>query len=574
MSQADEGSRRRRIAVWIAGGVAAVAWLALAASWWFVCDDAWISFRYAWQLAHGRGLVFNPGATPPVEGYSNLLWVLLAAGGLVAGVAPDRWLPVLSLACGLALVVSTGWIGVRRLGLGPWGAWAASALVASAPSVVVWSTGGLATLPAALALLWLVEGWLLSDDPRGAWRGALAGALLVLLRVEGVGWVIVVAAMAWLGWGHRRPRDLGGALAAVGAVFAAVAAFRGWYFGAWMANAAQAKLSAGPGQWWRGVAYIVGFVAADPVRGLLAVAAGIHAVRRSGTARAVALMALGPFAYAVVVGGDFMAFGRLIVPAVPFLALVGAAGIATRPVRIALPAAALGVVLGLMPLGDAHLVPRRVRAALDVRHNSPRYRSEAEQWAFMADNADRWADTGRALAQVTAPGDTYVTGAVGAVGYHAPDLVLLDRFGLVSREVAERPARRPGHTSPGHDRVVALTFFLDREPTLMGAEIARDRSELRLLPAVARGRMRTVAPDQYAPELHPVRLRGKRAWVLVHRRQGDRAAADAAWTAWERRVPKLLRGRPGSRPDPGGDAAADRSAPPSDEADAAFDSDG
>ena len=43
----------------------------------FIPDDAFISFRVAEQLANGDGLVYNIGER--VEGYSNLLWVLLLA---------------------------------------------------------------------------------------------------------------------------------------------------------------------------------------------------------------------------------------------------------------------------------------------------------------------------------------------------------------------------------------------------------------------------------------------------------------------------------------------------------------
>src|ERR671920_1614834 len=38
-------------------------------------DDAMISMRYAWNLSHGAGLVWNPGEY--VEGYTNLLMTLL-----------------------------------------------------------------------------------------------------------------------------------------------------------------------------------------------------------------------------------------------------------------------------------------------------------------------------------------------------------------------------------------------------------------------------------------------------------------------------------------------------------------
>ena len=44
----------------------------------FFLDDAFISFRYAANLVQGHGLVWNPGELP-VEGFTNLLWVLIMA---------------------------------------------------------------------------------------------------------------------------------------------------------------------------------------------------------------------------------------------------------------------------------------------------------------------------------------------------------------------------------------------------------------------------------------------------------------------------------------------------------------
>ena len=43
----------------------------------FVQDDAYISFRYARNLADGLGLVWNAGER--VEGYTNFLWTLMLA---------------------------------------------------------------------------------------------------------------------------------------------------------------------------------------------------------------------------------------------------------------------------------------------------------------------------------------------------------------------------------------------------------------------------------------------------------------------------------------------------------------
>src|SRR5439155_3954388 len=56
-----------------ASGFVAILLLALALAHirylWFVCDDAYITFRYASNLAHGLGPVWNAGER--VEGYTN-----------------------------------------------------------------------------------------------------------------------------------------------------------------------------------------------------------------------------------------------------------------------------------------------------------------------------------------------------------------------------------------------------------------------------------------------------------------------------------------------------------------------
>lgn len=41
----------------------------------FIQDYAFISFRYAYNLAHGQGLVWN--SDDSIEGYTNFLWLLM-----------------------------------------------------------------------------------------------------------------------------------------------------------------------------------------------------------------------------------------------------------------------------------------------------------------------------------------------------------------------------------------------------------------------------------------------------------------------------------------------------------------
>ncbi len=65
--------------------IAAVPFVLLVLRFDWLCDDAFISFRFARNLAAGLGLLYNPGLAP-VEGYSNLLWVLWLALFEVAGI--------------------------------------------------------------------------------------------------------------------------------------------------------------------------------------------------------------------------------------------------------------------------------------------------------------------------------------------------------------------------------------------------------------------------------------------------------------------------------------------------------
>lgn len=52
-------------------------------------DDAMVSMRYARNLAHGHGLVWNPGGER-VEGYTNLLWVLIMSPVHLLPIPPEQ----------------------------------------------------------------------------------------------------------------------------------------------------------------------------------------------------------------------------------------------------------------------------------------------------------------------------------------------------------------------------------------------------------------------------------------------------------------------------------------------------
>ena len=123
-------------------------------------DDAYISFRYLDNLVAGHGLVYNAGER--VEGFSNLLWILLLAPLRLAGVPVVLGAQLLGIGLGaaaiaLAVVGAFRHLGVRSL--------AGTAFVAFLPATsgyfAAWSIGG---LEGSLYAFLLVAAWLRDQE--------------------------------------------------------------------------------------------------------------------------------------------------------------------------------------------------------------------------------------------------------------------------------------------------------------------------------------------------------------------------------------------------------------------------
>jgi hypothetical protein len=277
----------------------AAAWMSVAAalawpSFWTTVDDAWISARYADHLVRGFGLTYSVDQ-PPVEGFTNLGWVLLLAAGLRADLPPDVLLPGLGLVCGLS-VVPLAMALARVLGAQPHGVAVAGGLVALDVHHAIASTNGLET--AMYAALVMAGLWAMVAQRHG-WVAGLPSTV----RPEGV-WVALAAAARAPSW-----RAAAWPLCAP----AAVSAWRAWTYGTLVPNTFTAK-SLDP--WSARLAETVRLQGPDlawwlPVAVLLAVAS----LRGSTTERrAVARTALLLGASTLTVA-EWMPAGRLWVPA-------------------------------------------------------------------------------------------------------------------------------------------------------------------------------------------------------------------------------------------------------------------
>lgn len=125
-------------------------------------DDAMISMRYAWNLSHGNGLVWNPGER--VEGYTNLLMVLFMS--LATLLLEDKRLAVLAIQLsGIIFMLGSAYLTIRiadQVSLGESQAHRRllSVLVffctLSYYPLVYWSLMGMETGLLTLLLLWAV----------------------------------------------------------------------------------------------------------------------------------------------------------------------------------------------------------------------------------------------------------------------------------------------------------------------------------------------------------------------------------------------------------------------------------
>lgn len=172
----------------------------------YIKDDAFVSLRYARNLIHGHGLVFNP-TDSPLEGYSNFLWVLLEAMGLALGFDGPLLARGLSMLAAVGAVAYTFALAYQIAWRDPmWTAFVAAAALALTSPMQVWAQGGLAG--PLLALVFVAGAHHLGRFlcSRSAYHLAAVVAwcvLAFLARPEGH--LLMLAAFPALAWGARPP---------------------------------------------------------------------------------------------------------------------------------------------------------------------------------------------------------------------------------------------------------------------------------------------------------------------------------------------------------------------------------
>ncbi len=524
-------------------------------------DDAHIFLRYAVNLAHGLGWVWNPGE-PPVEGTTSPLWTALAAAATKWRFPPYDLLFDLSwllVVAGLALWLTAALDardGLRHpaadLGLGLLAGLAVGAFVCAHPSFAVWTAASQMDSGLWCAALLAAAATLVAQARPAAGRSAALAAaaaqvVLALARPEAmlVGPVLIAAAAL----GSGRPlRTWRAPLAAAAATQVALVTWRLATFGWPLPNTYYAKVGDDLGRRWSGgLDYLAAAVGHDPWTGalwalgglvLLAVgaAAGLRTLRRprrlqwlqgavggpAGAALAVAAAATltGPV-LALDEGGDYFPGFRTLVVFRPFAATLLTLAV-IRPLlrfgrRRAWLAAALvvGAAAASSYLSDA---PRWGRLLATARHQVD---FDAARSGF-----ETAARLNRMFAATARPPRVGVL-AAGALplAYRGPSRDLL---GLNDAAMAHASRRRVG--VHGHSAFNADAFFaappeivLVGPPDCLGRPAERSERALAFRVALAhldrdprfRSRYRLVRLEGPGPEPASLCTYARRDWLAA-----------------------------------------------------------
>ena len=339
----ESGSRVVRWAIGLAAAAVAFGY-AWSLSW--SCDDAYISYRYAQHLVEGRGLVFNlDPAEAPVEGYTNFLWTLWLAVGMVLGFtgqAIEGWAAFWGALCH-ALTV---WVLVLAVGRICRGALVPIAALAYAVHHHAASLAP-AGLETALFVLLATEMGLQTIEAmrregdgvreRSLVLGVL-GVLAALTRPDGA--IFCMAAFGCLCLHGFRTNVL--VRTAVRfclpfvVVFVPYLLWRHWYYGYWVPNTFYAKAAA-DSYWTQGLTYVLeNFRIYWGVAAALVVALALPAIEllpkqrsllgreggRPSVPPSLVLLAfvLPYLVFVIYVGGDFM-MARFVLPVTPLILL-------------------------------------------------------------------------------------------------------------------------------------------------------------------------------------------------------------------------------------------------------------
>lgn len=399
--------------------MAAAVLIAIAGRLYFgviTSDDAYITYRYAQNLANVHEFVYNPGER--VLGTSTPLYAFVMAGATALELPPENTSTLIGIACD-ALMIAVLYRMIARAGFS--NAAALGAAMTGAVSMgIATASAGMET-PLYNLLLLLAFGAGAAAVPTGASiKPALLAVMLAMCRPEAV----LAIGMIVVGLAATRPR-VALRVVIIGLAFALpliTAAY--WYYGSLVPQSVVAKASFTERS-WAGVSLFAQFLfsRSHAIPTLLAI---VGAVSLARAARVWRWMITWWVAYAAAfsITGAFPHASWYFVPLLPLYwasVAVGLATVAARyvPPRLS-PVVFTGAAIVLLATTIAHW---------------PGYRAALRQVNAIRERP--YLEIGASIAASDRPCNVAAT-EIGAVGWAFPGRII-DLGGLVTPEAVRRP---------------------------------------------------------------------------------------------------------------------------------------
>ena len=445
-------------------------------------DDAMISMRYAWHLAEGHGLVWNPGEW--VEGYTNPLWTLYMAGLIY--VFGEHISPLLVQLTGALSVVGSAYfmyrsatmlVARRRVDLqfriaGPLAAF----LFLSYYPISFWALAGMEagplTLVAALALYVTVRDW--DEGPLPSTVPILFGCLTVayFLRPDGILSVapLIAAVLVRQLW-QRRFRVVLVSCALAGIFLVLVAVHLLWrldYYGSLLPNTYTLKIEGIEllDRLRNGVGFLKLFFIETQVIWL--VAAFSVLVRRDWLVVALFTVPLTLVAYQIYVGGDAWPYWRQLLPGMGHLFVI-VAGEATNA-WITLLRSARDQRHALQVSGAFAFIILAADISYNIRFiDEIRFDDKPFTFKYNAEHVH----VAQALREVLTPEGVIAVAWAGVIPYYWQGAAN-DILGLTDRKIANLPPDlKHGNSGmnwdPGHNKYDLNYSIIERKPDYIQA---------------------------------------------------------------------------------------------------------
>ena len=456
-----------------------------------IAEDSFIGFRFAKNIADGKGLVWNIGE-PPVEGYTNFLWIIICSVAIITGIKLLVFAQVSGIVFSLIILIYVYYFCSKLLEFDSYSSLVACAFLALAGPFATWSTSGmetnLFTLFVVTSCYHEISYW--KSRRRASLILSLGFCFLVsLTRPEGLGiFIILVIIHSYRALSEKKSKEFLNysvlALLIFVIPFLIYFIWRISYYGFLFPLTYYAKTGGGILQWIRGAKYLMFFIIHFilPLTPLLILLFWEKSERIKGmkffsvsriNSQIVSnkygiilcgVMCITSTGYIVLVGGDYMAMYRFFVPILPFIYIliaavyyqlvkdVGRADKKYYVILVLIFIAFTGTFLQSTPL------EKIIYTKPSITHGQ-----------YQGVNFERWQSNRLSLIgkffgnYKNSLDESLATDAIGAVSYYS-GLKIYSIHGLVDPKIARMDSKNLGRGFPGHEKL-DLLYTLSKKPT-------------------------------------------------------------------------------------------------------------